>query len=293
MVTDYNQIYNHYLGVFNAHLEKVYANLSQTAPRTITSAMKYAVEGGGKRIRPVLCLATADILDIPFEKVLNYAVAIETIHSYSLVHDDLPAMDNDDYRRGKLSTHKKYGEANGILAGDALLTFAFELCLDKEDFNAYDAKALSILAKFAGYSGMVAGQVLDLENENNELADQSVLYDIYQNKTAKLIMAPLLISSIFADGRNFDSLSEYGYNLGVLFQIVDDIMDVEGQFDSIGKTPNKDEKVNKLTSIKLWGLDGAKKRAEEHYLKCKTAINSIDGAEFLLSFADAMYVRRK
>ena len=293
MVTDYNQIYNHYLSVFNKHLESVYSNLSKSAPKTITDAMKYAVEGGGKRVRPVLCLATADILSVPFEKVLNFAVAIETIHSYSLVHDDLPAMDNDDYRRGKLSTHKKFGEANGILAGDALLTFAFELCLNKENFDAYDAKALSILAKFAGYSGMVAGQVLDLENERNDLADQSVLYDIYENKTAKLIMVPLLIASIFADGRNFESLTEYGYNLGVLFQIVDDIMDVECQFDSIGKTPNKDEKVNKLTSVKLWGVDGAKKRAEEHYQKCKNALKNIEGAEFLSSFADAMYVRRK
>lgn len=293
MQTDYNQLYNRYLNIFNEYLDAAFESLDKNAPDTITCAMKYAVQGGGKRIRPVLCLAVADILGVPFERVRNYCVAIECIHSYSLVHDDLPAMDDDDYRRGRLSTHKKFGEANGILAGDALLNFAFEFCLSKKDFDTYDVRALSILANCAGYKGMIAGQVLDLENENCKRADETVLYNIYENKTAQLIIAPLLIASVFAENRYSENLKEFGYNMGVLFQIVDDIMDVEGNLESIGKSPNKDEKANKLTSIMLFGLDGAKKRAEFHYNKCLDSLKGMQNADFLADFAKAMYVRRK
>ena len=292
-MTDYNQNYNKYLTIFNGYLEEIYSQIDKSAPQTIVDAMRYAVSGGGKRIRPVLCLATAESLGVPLESVKEYCVAIETIHSYSLVHDDLPAMDNDDYRRGKLSTHKKFGEANGILAGDALLNFAFEVCLSKKSFNDADLKALKIIADFAGYRGMIAGQVLDLQNENNADANEKTLYEIYFNKTAKLIMAPILVACAFADDKFRNNLFDYGYNLGVLFQIIDDIMDVEGTLESIGKTPNKDADSGKLTSVKIFGLDGAKKCAEYHYNKCQQALEGVENSEFLASFADAMFIRRK
>ena len=292
-MADYKAEYSRYLQIFNSYLEQTFSSLEKKVPKTLIDAMTYAVMDGGKRVRPVLCLATAEMLGVSIEKVISYALAIECIHSYSLVHDDLPAMDNDDYRRGKLSTHKKFGEANGILAGDALLNFAFEHCLSKTDFCAKDAKALSILAECAGYRGMIAGQVLDLEYENNEKFDKETLYNIYKNKTAKLITAPLLIASTMAEGKCYDILKEFGYNLGVLFQIVDDIMDVEGSLESIGKTPNKDQSVNKLTSIKLFGVQGAKEQAKIHYDKCKELISKLDRSEFLSDLTDAMYVRRK
>jgi geranylgeranyl diphosphate synthase type II len=255
--------------------------------------MRYAITGGGKRIRPVLLIATADMLGVDFDNIKEFAVAIECIHSYSLVHDDLPAMDNDDYRRGKLSTHKKFGEANGILTGDALLNFAFEYSLSKQNFDSNDAKALKYLGECAGCFGMIAGQVLDLQNEHNANVSEQTLYSIYENKTAKLLTAPLLIASVLSGGKYYKEFESFGYNLGVLFQIVDDIMDVEGTLESIGKTPHKDEDVNKLTSIKLFGLDGAKELAKKHYLECKKILSEINGSEFLSELTDAMFVRRK
>jgi geranylgeranyl diphosphate synthase type II len=292
-MTDYSQSYNKYLTIFNGYLEEIYSQLDKSAPKIIIDAMRYAVSGGGKRIRPVLCLATAESLGVPFESVKEYCVAIETIHSYSLVHDDLPAMDNDDYRRGKLSTHKKFGEANGILIGDALLNFAFEHALSSDNFNQNSLKAMRVLADFAGYRGMIGGQVYDLQSENKQDFSEKDLYLIYENKTAKLITAPLLIASELSGGLYKKELSDFGYNLGVLFQIIDDIMDVEGTLESIGKTPHKDEEENKLTSIKIFGLDGAKERAKMHYDACKKAISNIPDSWFLSQLADAMYVRRK
>lgn len=289
---NYKEQYEVYFNLFENYLKEAFDSLNIDAPNVIKDAMKYAVLDGGKRIRPVLCLAAADMLGVSFDTVKEFAVALECVHSYSLVHDDLPAMDNDDYRRGKFSTHKKFGEANGILAGDALLNFAFEYCLSRKDFNSLDAKALKILGEFAGYSGMIAGQVLDLQYEN-EAPNVDVLYNIYKNKTAKLIIAPLLISSQLSGGKYFDELYEYGYNLGVLFQIIDDIMDVECSLEDIGKTPNKDSASGKLTSISIFGLNGAKELAKKHYDTCMDIIKKIPNSEFLQALTDAMFIRRK
>ncbi|MBQ7236126.1 MAG: polyprenyl synthetase family protein [Clostridia bacterium] len=290
---DYNEQYAHYLNIFNSNLNEAFLSLNHQAPNTLIDAMNYSIKDGGKRLRPVLCLAACDMLGVDLKEVKEFSVALECIHSYSLVHDDLPAMDNDDFRRGKLSTHKKFGEANAILAGDALLNFAFELALKKENFSNKDARALYILAEYAGYSGMIAGQVLDLENEQNNVYDEQKLYDIYENKTAKLITAPLLIASTLSGGKYFNELKEFGYHLGVTFQIVDDIMDVEGTLESIGKTPNKDLAEDKLTSIKVFGLDGAKEHAKKHYEKCKELLSNIDNNDFLDKLTDAMFVRKK
>jgi len=292
MSFNFEQKYNEYLEKFNEYLQDVLSSLEHNAPSLLTSAMKYAVEGGGKRVRPILCIATADLLGLTFDDVKEFALAIELIHSYSLVHDDLPAMDNDDYRRGKLSTHKKYGEAYGILAGDALLNYAFEVCLSKNDMTQNHINAIRIIADYAGYTGMIAGQVLDLQNEKNPNCNKDILYSIYENKTAKLLTVPLLASSLVAGGKHFDTLKEFGFNLGVLFQITDDVMDEEGTLDSIGKTPHKDKEVDKLTSVKLFGLKGAKLKAEEHYKTCKDLLSQINGSEFLMAFTDKMFKRK-
>ena len=287
---NYKERYAKYLDLFNNQLNLA-INAFSDAPKLLKDAMEYAVAGGGKRIRPVLLIATADALNVPFDCVKELAVAIECIHSYSLVHDDLPAMDNDDYRRGKLSTHKKFGEAYGILAGDGLLNFAFEYCLAKENASLSHFKALSFLSNCAGVTGMIAGQVLDLQNERANDVSEDVLYNIYENKTAKLLMAPVLMASILADNKYYSELNEFAYNLGVMFQIADDILDVEGSVETLGKTPNKDQLSDKLTSVKVFGLDGAKKRKQVHYEKCLKALDNIENNEFLLEFTKLIYLR--
>ena len=292
-MSNYEQTYQKYLLNFDNQLKIAIEKFYRNAPETLSQAMQYAVDGGGKRIRPVLCFATAEFLGLELSAVNEFAVAIEMIHSYSLVHDDLPSMDNDDYRRGKLSTHKKFGEAYGILAGDALLNFAFEHCLGKINFSNNDVKALKILANYAGHTGMIAGQVLDLQNEHNDNPNEKVLYDIYYNKTAKLIIAPLIIASVLAGNKHYESLKEYGYNLGIMFQISDDIMDVEGNVELIGKTPNKDAIEDKLTSIKVFGLNGAKEKLKFHYETCIKLLTEINASKFLFDFTNHMYQRKK
>ena len=163
-----------YINYFEDRLKNCFNNLSENAPKAIKSAMRYAVEDGGKRIRPVLSFATGELLGIEKEEMEEIALAIEMIHSYSLVHDDLPCMDNDDYRRGKLSTHKKFGEAYGVLAGDALLNFAFEIMLSKKAINIDYIKAVKFIAKCSGYSGMIGGQTLDMAAEKFEKNEKSL-----------------------------------------------------------------------------------------------------------------------
>ena len=288
---NYKEQYASYLEFFNTQLNNAINSIIDT-PQILKDAMIYAISGGGKRVRPVLCYAVADLLKVSYDKINEYAVAIELIHSYSLVHDDLPAMDNDDFRRGKLSTHKKFGEAYGILTGDALLNYAFEYCLTKKDVCLEDFSALKVLAEYAGYKGMIAGQVYDMQYEKSKKVSEIELYDIY-NKTYKLLTVPMLIPSILSGGVYYNELKEFGYHLGITFQIIDDIMDVEGELSSIGKTPHKDESVDKLTSIKVFGLKGAKERAKYHYDCCINVLKEIDDSEFLIEFTNAMYNRKK
>jgi geranylgeranyl diphosphate synthase type II len=255
--------------------------------------MKYAVLDGGKRIRPVLCLAFADVLGVDLNQALNFALSIELIHSYSLVHDDLPALDNDDYRRGKLSTHKKFGEAYGILIGDALLNLAYETALNKESFSSNDKKALKLIADYAGYSGMIAGQYLDLKNEKKYNVSNSDLLDVYENKTAKLLTAPILVASILADEKYYAELKELGFSLGLAFQIKDDLMDFYGSLDLIGKTPGKDLTQDKLTSIKIYGVDGAKDKLTALHNKSIEIVSKLPNNQFILSLLDNLYLRNK
>lgn len=286
---NFKEKYQEYLTFFNNGLETFLGNLKDV-PENLLSAVKYSVTGGGKRVRPVLCLAVADALGVDLNKVISHALAVEFIHSYSLVHDDLPSMDNDDYRRGKLSTHKKFGEAIGVLTGDALLNLAFETVLSKNDFDLLDAKGLKILAEYAGQNGMIKGQVLDLEGEKSNDLSEEKLYEIIINKTSKLITAPLLVSSVLSGGKYFDILKEYGYNLGFLFQITDDIFDVTETLEIIGKTPNKDK--DKITAVNVYGLENARAKAKELYLKCLDLISNVDELAFLREFTEYIYNRK-
>ncbi|MBQ3597049.1 MAG: polyprenyl synthetase family protein [Clostridia bacterium] len=290
---NFDNKFNNYVESFNLYLDNFLTTLDKEAPQLLVDSIKYSVKNGGKRVRPTLLFASAEICGVEPIKLINYALAIEFIHSYSLVHDDLPAMDNDDFRRGQLSTHKKFGEDIGILAGDALLNLAMEICLSKQDFGLNDVKATKLLFEYAGFSGMIGGQVLDLNNNsNNTQAGKEFLYSVYLNKTCKLLTAPLLIPSIISGGKYYDKLKSFGENFGYTFQIIDDILDVTSSLQTLGKTPNKDEQTNKCTSVKLFGLDGAKKLAKEHYDLTIQALDGIENCDFLLQFAKKFLERK-
>ena len=284
--------YKRFRDLFNNDLAEYLNSIKNGVPERLFDAVSYSVVDGGKRVRPVLCYATAEMLGISLDEVKYYALAIEFIHSYSLVHDDLPSMDNDYFRRGKLSTHKKFGEALVVLAGDSLLNLAIETALKKPSFSEKDISALKILFYCSGIKGMIKGQVLDIQNERNNYISQDLLNEIFINKTSKLIVAPMLIASLLADKAYFDQINEFGSLLGILFQITDDILDVEGSLLCIGKTPNKDAVLDKMTAVKVYGLDGEKEKANDLYLKCKRILESIPRSEFLSSFTDKIYYRK-
>lgn len=294
---DFAEKYDRYLKVFNGFLSEALAELKAkkgyTSDCAIIEAMEYAVSDGGKRVRPVLCLAVNEMLGGSYDDVKEFSLALEFIHSYSLVHDDLPAMDNDDYRRGKLSTHKKYGEAFGVLAGDALLNYAFEICLAKRNFNSSDLEATKIIAKCSGINGMVYGQALDLINEKKVKADKDLLYEIYENKTSRLIEASLLVASAKNGGAYYDELKEIGTKTGIMFQIIDDILDEESTYAELGKTPHKDKEEGKLTSVAMFGINGAKKEALSIYKELIGLCDKIPESDFLKAFIEKLYNRKK
>ena len=231
--------------------------------KTIFEAMNYSIRSGGKRLRPMLMMETYHLFGGKSKVIEPFMAAIEMIHTYSLIHDDLPAMDNDEYRRGRKTTHAVYGEAMGILAGDALLNYAFETALKAFDFepsNTQIAKALQILATKAGVYGMVGGQVVDVESENNQLVTRDKLDFIYRLKTGALIEASMLIGAILAGAtKNEQSIIEQvAGEVGLAFQIQDDILDVTSSFEVLGKPIGSDEKNHKATYVTYEGLEKSK-----------------------------------
>ena len=292
MPYNFEEKFKSYYNSFENELINYIKSLDIQISPTLKESIVYSILGGGKRLRPILGMATADLLGVDFNDVKYLFIALELIQAYSLVHDDLPAMDNDDYRRGKLSTHKKFGEAIGILAGDAMLNLAMETALlsVKIDNNYLDA--MRLIFNYSGYNGMVYGQVLDLENENKPKSNQLTLHEIFMNKTVKMFKAPLLVSSICSNKKYYEQLNEYGENLGLAFQIQDDILDVEGSLETIGKTPQKDENSDKLTSIKIFGLEGAKIKANELFANAIKSIENLPNNNFLTDFVNKLNKRK-
>ena len=269
--------YREYLSRFEEYVGEYCEKLS-TKPEVLAESMKYSLLAGGKRIRPVLMLAVADVLEVPAGEVLPYALALEMIHTYSLIHDDLPAMDNDDFRRGRPSNHKVFGEANAILAGDGLLNAAYSLCFDECMKGERFVLAAKFLSECAGIQGMIAGQSADLyfSEEGREVSEDDLNY-IYEHKTGKLLLAPVAIASILAGNKYYFEFEQFGKSLGSLFQITDDILDETGNFESLGKSVGKDKKENKLTCIRLYGLDGARVHADMYADHCYAVLDGIDG----------------
>ena len=234
-------------------------------PASIHTAMRYSVQAGGKRVRPILCLESARIFSPDMAPVLPVACALEFIHTYSLIHDDLPALDNDDLRRGKPTCHKKFGEAAAILAGDALLTLAFETLANAPIEPARRVAILSDVAASAGtVNGMVGGQVADLEAEGRTIHPADLEY-IHRSKTAALIRAAVVAGAIAggADAENVARLRSFGETIGWAFQVVDDILDVEETSATLGKTAGKDAAQKKATYPALHGLEKSRQFAQE------------------------------
>ena len=248
--------------------EKVYNFLpkEEGKQKIILEAMNYSVKAGGKRLRPLLMLETAKLFCEKIESIFPFMAAIEMIHTYSLVHDDLPAMDNDEYRRGKKTTHAKYGEDLGILAGDGLLNLAYEVMSDaiiEEDDSTKAAKAFQIIAKKAGVFGMVGGQTVDIISEGKEIDLDTIMY-IHNLKTAALIEASMMAGAVLggADNEEIGIVEKIAKNIGIAFQIQDDILDVTGSLDLLGKQTGSDEKNQKATYVTLKGMEQAKKDVE-------------------------------
>ena len=234
-------------------------------PEEIFKAMKYTLSLPGKRLRPIMCLETVRMLGGDIEKALPTACAIEMLHVQSLIHDDLPCMDNDDFRRGKPSNHKVFGEANAVLAGDALLTYAPQIIIEKSRGKLSDGTILKLVheyTKFAGANALIAGQVVDIESEGGKLTKsaEETLDFIHLNKTAVLFRLAVRCGAIISDENKLDEFDEFATKFGLAFQIYDDIMDEISSFEELGKTIGKDKNSGKLTYVSLYGLDKAKEK---------------------------------
>lgn len=236
--------------------------------KRVSEAMFYSLSNGGKRLRPFLVCRTAQIFDANTQDAITIAASLEMLHTYSLIHDDLPAMDNDDFRRGHPTCHKQYDEATAILAGDGLLTYAFEVLAKAKNIpDSTKVKLCSLLAQRAGaFNGMVAGQMLDLTTElSPELSSADTVKHIEEMKTGCLIAYACQSGAILgnANEQEYEIISRYARNIGIAFQITDDILDVIGDSDKMGKTLGKDKQQAKMTFVSLYGLETARQKAEE------------------------------
>ena len=233
-------------------------------PSSIYESMRYSVLGGGKRLRGILTVETGLIYGAKIEELLPTACAIEMLHSQSLIHDDLPCMDNDDYRRGKLSNHKVYGESTAVLAGDALLSYAPKFIIDRTPKSIKAETILQVLSEFftaAGVDGIISGQIVDIDSENKEIADETLKY-IYEYKTTKLFKCAVRSGAIIAgvSCETLEKLTLFIQYYGEAFQIKDDVLDVTSTREELGKTPNKDINSGKSTYVSKFGIDAAKNR---------------------------------
>ena len=251
-----------------------YLPSEDTYPQLIHKSMRYSIFAGGKRLRPILTMAASDIFNKNLSDCIPAACAIEMLHTYCLIHDDLPSMDDDDYRRGKLTNHKVFGEGTAVLAGDALLTMAFEVLSKAKTGNPeVNLRIIEEIARASGTDGMIGGQVIDLDSEGKDINADTLNY-IHTRKTGALIRASIRVGAIIggASEIELDALTKYSESLGLAFQIIDDILDIEGEEAKIGKTTGKDAFQKKATYPGFYGLEKAKKRAEDLYLEASGAI---------------------
>ncbi|HGM3505668.1 polyprenyl synthetase family protein [Clostridioides sp. ZZV15-6383] len=276
---------------FIENVLKEYMPKEEGYQKTVIEAMNYSLSAGGKRLRPILTLEACKIVGGNEEDAIAFAVAIEMIHTYSLIHDDLPALDNDDLRRGRPTNHKVYGEAMGILAGDALLNYAFEVMLagsiNKENPEKY-LKAINEIAKGAGIYGMIGGQVVDVESENKQIEKEKLDY-IHMNKTAAMMVGCMRAGATIggANAEQMEEITKYAKNIGLSFQIVDDILDIVGDEVKLGKKVGSDIENHKSTYPSLLGLDKSKEIAHNLIDEAKKSIEKLsEDVDFLKGLAE-------
>ena len=298
MKMEFKEKQKFYTGIINDELDRL-LTVPDNPQREVYEAMRYSLMAGGKRLRPMLTLAVCDMLGGNLEDALIFGTAIECIHTYSLIHDDLPCMDNDDLRRGMPTCHKAFGETTALLAGDGLLTFAFE---SMADFSKYQSisfetavKVIAEVAKCAGCQGMIGGQVVDLKNESAENVSEAELSYMHACKTGALIRGAALAGAIVAgaDSEQIKAVTVFADKLGLAFQIRDDILDFIGDEKLLGKPTGSDIENMKTTYVTLLGIDEAQKTLDE---LSKQAIGALSGfgekSEFLCSLASYLTDRK-
>ena len=260
----------------------------------VVRAMKYSLSNGGKRLRPVLTLEFCKMCGGDIDAAMNYACAVEYVHTYSLIHDDLPCMDDDDMRRGNPSCHKMYGEAMALLAGDGLLTHAFEICASADLDAQKNADAVCLLSQNAGVGGMIGGQVIDLKYEAGDPTISDIL-SVHKLKTGALISAACLLGCIAAGASNeqLSAASKYAYLIGTAFQIKDDLLDVQGDEAVLGKPVGSDAENNKTTYVTLVGVQKAQKDVEKLTAKAIEILNEFDDNEFMKALSEYLVNREK
>jgi geranylgeranyl diphosphate synthase type II len=297
MSENFRNKFEEYISFTEENLKKYNRHTPESAAqKNLIDAMNYSLEAGGKRIRPVLVYAFCEAMGGDYRKAAAPAAGIEMIHTFSLIHDDLPAMDNDDYRRGKPSCHKAFGEAMAILAGDALNVLPFEVIAGDSVLSAEQkVEIIRRLASAAGRDGMGGGQVIDMENEERSDVDEANLRNMYRHKTGELLAVSCVMGCICAgcmDENVLSSAADYGYKIGLAFQIVDDILDVTSTTEVLGKPVGSDEEENKTTFVTLHGVEGAEKIASELTGEAMLLLETFDNNSFLKELTE-MLLKRK
>jgi geranylgeranyl diphosphate synthase, type II len=277
------EYFSHNKRLVEAKLESLVE--SQAGVPIIYEAMKYSLLAGGKRLRPIMAIMACELFDGDINEVMTYACSIEMIHTYSLIHDDLPAMDNDDYRRGKLTNHKVFGEGFAILAGDALLNKAFEIIHQAliENPRLENIKAAAYISKASGAQGMIGGQCIDLYYENKGI-DLDILNAMHDKKTGAMIRAPLVAGALISGAKDEDvqRIEKFGQLIGLAFQISDDILDVEGSTEKLGKRTGSDVSNNKSTFVSYYGIEKSKEMAKELIAEAQNIIDLYGNKGLLL-----------
>lgn len=288
MATNYKTMMQIYRDAVEEYLEGCFTD--DCPQRALLDAMRYSLLAGGKRIRPILVLEFCRVCGGQWENALPFAAAVEMVHTYSLIHDDLPCMDDDDYRRGRLTNHKVFGEAGAVLAGDALLTSAFSTIAFADASSDIVVKVLQVLSEAAGENGMVGGQILDINGENAVLEEDDV-YTIHRLKTGALISAACRMGAVAAGAseEQLEAARIYAEALGLAFQIRDDMLDVLGDAEKMGKATNMD--VNKNTFVSLHGVSSCAKLIEEQNKKAIDALSVFSDKEFLIQLTNLLAFR--
>lgn len=290
---DMKKTMNEYLKIVNEAIIESLPN-NDEGQRDIVRAMRYSLANGGKRLRPILVLEFCKMCGGDYRDAIPLACAIEYIHTYSLIHDDLPCMDDDDMRRGSPSCHVVFGQATALLAGDALLTHAFELIAESDLSDEKKTKAVSLLAQNAGVGGMIGGQALDLKFENMDASVTDIL-TIHKLKTGALISAACILGCIAAGAneKQIEAASRYAYYLGIAFQIKDDLLDIEGDEDELGKPVGSDAKNDKVTYVTLVGEKKAEKDIRKLTQSAKNQLEVFQNKDFILLLSDYLISRNK